>query len=347
MLLSDLVISTNVAHKLFSIWTSFTAVLIHRLTPEPTRNGLHEIVNHWQAENPTCEIPASRYEHFSRDIEPVPCHSHNDYMRRVPLYQALEAGCISVEADIWLQDDERFVRDLYVGHNLKGLEPLATLQKLYIDPLVGILEHQNAHSGGQSSGHPKRPYGVFDTSPETSLVLLLEFKTDAKETWSIVQEQLEPLWQRGMLTSWNGTTKKITQRPITVVGTGNAPFDLIIANSTQRDIFFDAPLDELNSTYTPENSYYASASFQKRVGKFFFQPSWSQTRRVKSQVAAASRYGLKARYWDTPSWPIARRNRIWNMLVESGIGVLNVDDVVSAGRWNWNWCIVAGLVLCG
>lgn len=34
------------------------------------------------------------------------------------------------------------------------------------------------------------------------------------------------------------------------------------------------------------------------------------------------------------------------MEVENGIGVLNVDDVVSAGRWNWNWCVVAGLVLC-
>lgn len=277
----------------------------------------------------------------------MPCHSHNDYLRRVPLYQALEAGCISVEADIWLQKNERFAKDLYVGHTIEALELKATLQKLYIDPLIGILEHQNAHSSTNISKNTQHPSGVFDRSLETSLVLLLDFKTDAKETWTVVQEQLEPLRQRGMLTSWDGTTKTITQRPITVVGTGNTPFEMIIANSTYRDIFFDAPLDQLNSTYSPENSYYASVSFQEGVGKFLFRPSWSQTRRVKSQIAAASRYGLKARYWDTPSWPIARRNRIWNLLVENGIGVLNVDDVVSAGRWNWNWCVVAGLVLCG
>ena len=347
MLLSKLSIVTGVAHELYSIWTSFTAVLIRRLTPQPTLNGLHEIVNHWRAEDPTCEIPSSRYENFSRDIEPVPCHSHNDYLRRVPLYQALEAGCISVEADIWLQENERFARDLYVGHSIEALESKATLQKLYINPLIGILEHQNAHSGTNISKNTQNPSGVFDRSPETSLVLLLDFKTDAKETWTVVQEQLEPLRQRGMLTSWNGTTKTITQRPITVVGTGNTSFEMIVANSTYRDIFFDAPLDQLNSTYSPENSYYASVSFQEGVGKFLFRPSWSQTHRVKSQIAAASRYGLKARYWDTPSWPIARRNRIWNLLVENGIGVLNVDDVVTAGRWNWNWCVVAGLVLCG
>lgn len=268
-------------------------------------------------------------------------------MRRVPLYQALEAGCISVEADIWLQDDERLARDLYVGHSIEALDPSATLQKLYINPLVGILEHQNTPFGTNFSINSQHPDGVFDSSPETSLVLLLDFKNDALKTWTIVQEQLEPLRKRGMLTSWNGTTKEITQRPITVVGTGNAPFEMIIANSTYRDIFFDAPLDQLNSTYSPENSYYASVSFQEGIGKFLFQPSWSQTRRVKSQIAAASRYGLKARYWDTPSWPIARRNRIWNLLVENRVGVLNVDDVASAGRWNWNWCVVAGLVLCG
>ena len=124
-------------------------------------------------------------------------------------------------------------------------------------------------------------------------------------------------------------------------------FDLIIANSTHRDIFFDAPLDRLNETYTSENSYYASVSFQQGIGKFWFQPSPSQQEIIKSQIDAASRQGLVARYWDTPSWPIARRNKIWNLLVENGIGVLNVDDVVSAGRWNWNWCVVAGLVLCG
>ena len=176
--------------------------------------------------------PLSRYEHFSRDIEPVPCHSHNDYLRRVPLYQALEAGCINVEADIWLQDDEKSFKDLYVDHSLKELEPLATLKKLYVNPLVSILKHQNAHFGIHNFKNLEQPYGVFYKSPDTSLVLLLDFNTDAEETWLIVQEQLEPLRKRGMLTTWNGTTGIITQRPVTVVGTGNAPFDLIVANST-------------------------------------------------------------------------------------------------------------------
>ena len=34
-------------------------------------------------------------------------------------------------------------------------------------------------------------------------------------------------------------------RPITVVGTGNTPFDVLMQNSTYRDTFFDAPLDQM------------------------------------------------------------------------------------------------------
>lgn len=35
----------------------------------------------------------------------------------------------------------------------------------------------------------------------------------------------------------------MVEGPITIVATGNAPFDLLLQNSTYRDVFFDAPLD--------------------------------------------------------------------------------------------------------
>ena len=45
----------------------------------------------------------------TRDVTPIPCHSHNDYWRRVPFWDAIHWGCTSVEADVWLFDDELFV----------------------------------------------------------------------------------------------------------------------------------------------------------------------------------------------------------------------------------------------
>lgn len=172
-------------------------------------------------------------------VMPIPCHSHNDYWRPVPLYSALEAGCVSVEADIWLFDD-----DLFVGHSTGSLTPNRTLTKLYIDPLVEILEKQNPIT----RFHPKPskpPSGVFDTKPSQTLVLLIDFKNKAVDAWPYLLSQLSPLRDRGYLSYFNGTG--VTEGPITVVATGKAPFNTLTANDTYRDVFFDAPLDTLGT----------------------------------------------------------------------------------------------------
>lgn len=46
----------------------------------------------------------------TRGVQPINCHSHNDYTRRVPLFDALRWGCTSVEADVWSFGDEVFVQ---------------------------------------------------------------------------------------------------------------------------------------------------------------------------------------------------------------------------------------------
>src|SRR6187402_2767376 len=105
---------------------------------------------------------------FTRDVLPIPCHSHNDYWRRVPLFSALRAGCTGVEADVWLFDD-----DLYVGHNTASLTRNRTFTSLYIDPLVKILEDQNP----QTEFYSGTNHGVFDEDPDVSLTLLVDVKT--------------------------------------------------------------------------------------------------------------------------------------------------------------------------
>jgi hypothetical protein len=67
---------------------------------------------------------------------------------------------------------------------------------------------------------------------------------------------------------------------------------------------------------------------------------------MQTMISAASERGLVSRFWSIPSWPVSLRIKLWQILVENGIGMLNVDDVIEATRWNWNWCIVAGVVLC-
>jgi hypothetical protein len=72
----------------------------------------------------------------TRNVSPMPCHSHNDYRRNVPLFDALHAGCTSVEADVWLTGNGT---ELYVGHHRHSLSRGRTLRSLYLDPLINML----------------------------------------------------------------------------------------------------------------------------------------------------------------------------------------------------------------
>lgn len=112
---------------------------------------------------------------------------------------------------------------------------------MYIDPLVTMLDIQNAVNEFNPSSQTKN--GVFETHPSQTLVLLVDFKNYGPDIYPFVVSQLEALRKKNYLTYFDGKTT--TPGPITVVATGNAPFDLITNNTTYRDVFFDAPLDRM------------------------------------------------------------------------------------------------------
>src|SRR5467141_4729541 len=96
--------------------------------------------------------------------EPTPlihAHAHNDYEHKRPLFDALDHGFCSVEADIYLEKGR-----LLVGHTRDDLRPERTLEKLYLDPLR---ERTRANSGRVYSGGP-------------AIFLLIDMKTSAKPT---------------------------------------------------------------------------------------------------------------------------------------------------------------------
>ncbi|KAL8725435.1 MAG: hypothetical protein Q9166_007367 [cf. Caloplaca sp. 2 TL-2023] len=299
------------------------------------RNDIQRLIASWGAPGTPTQDQAHYPTDFSRDIVPIPCHSHNDYWRKVPLYDALEAGCTSVEADVWLKDG-----DLLVGHTESSLQPGRSLRSLYLDPLLSVLRKENSEEG--PTPFPFNVSGIFEMNPNISVTLLLDLKSDGNTTLQTISQQLEPLQAKGWLTRFDGS--RIIPGPITVVGTGNTPFDAIQANRT-RNVFFDAPLEDLwgenapadRLRYSSQNSFYASTQFSKAIGKLengFLKPKQVDT--IRGQVQAASALGIKARYWDTPTWPIKDRDHVWDVLMHEGVGVLNVDDLTAASHRPWN-----------
>jgi hypothetical protein len=296
-------------------------------------------VEKWTEPGPNGAFKYEWTDDFSRDIVPKSCHSHNDYWRRVPLYAALAAGCTSIEADIWLTEDN----ELRVGHSWTSTTATRTLRTLYLDQLANIFEHRNVSTASTSD----KEVGMFDTDPNTPTTLLIDFKSDGHKIWPVLQAQLQAFRDRNWLTYYDGTT--LHQGPLTIVGTGSTPFELVQQNSTNRIVFYDAPLRSISEPqFNSTNSYYASANMKAAIGMVWLGKfSAKQERTLKQQIQAAEDKGLKSRYWSTPAWPISVRDNVWAKLMELGVGILNVDDLVSATRWNWGFCVVAGLTLCG
>ncbi|KAI0115879.1 hypothetical protein GGR51DRAFT_555755 [Nemania sp. FL0031] len=240
-------------------------------------------------------------------VLPVSCHSHNDYEQSIPVFNALAAGCISMEADVWLFDG-----DVIIGHLLPTLG--RTLRAQYVNPLLAILNH----NGGSA----------YKSRPGQTLVLLVDFKTSDTGTLDAVVKALDPLRQAGYLSRLeNGVFVK---KAITVVASGSAPFDRISTGDgvPNRDIFYDANLGALSgTTYTSQNSYVASADFQDVVGQASTATlTAAQMTTITTQVNQAHAKGLVARYWNLPG------EYLWEPLKALGVDLLNADDLSNTAR---------------
>ncbi|KAH8731891.1 hypothetical protein GQ44DRAFT_603521 [Phaeosphaeriaceae sp. PMI808] len=264
---------------------------------------------------------------FTRDIPPKPFHSHNDYWRDVPFYSGLSYGAISTEADVWLINGT-----LYVGHEPSALTEARTLSSLYIDPILSTLHRLNPNTRFTQEGEQN---GVFDTSSSQTLYFFIDIKTAADETWPAVLAALEPLRKGKWLTTFDG--KERFNRPVTVVGTGNTQLS-DVRKYLPRDMFFDAPLDGLNSApyanLTPNESPIASTDFAASFGNVRKREmNTTQLKTLREQIGLAHEKGIQARYWNQPAYPIGTRNAIWRILWEEGVDFINVDDLKGASEF--------------
>ncbi|KDQ63633.1 hypothetical protein JAAARDRAFT_75927 [Jaapia argillacea MUCL 33604] len=263
---------------------------------------------------------------FTQGIVPKAIHSHNDYWRDVPLLTALSYGVASVEADVWLINGT-----LFVGHEVAALTADRTFESLYVQPLLSILDGQNPRNA--FTVNQTTLNGVFDTSGSTPLQLLVDIKTDGPTTLPYVLKALDPLRTAGYLTTF--ANKMIKQSAIVVVGTGNSPLEDVKALEP-RDYFFNAPLAQLSDpsldmTWDPTLSPLASTDYAATVG-------WSgigtiteaQKGNITKLIGDAHTRGIRARFWDTPGWPISTRNNVWRELINAGADWLNADDLLAA-----------------
>ena len=162
----------------------------------------------------------------SRDVvlgQPLlEAHAHNDYEHGRPLFDALEHGFTSVEADVWLVDGE-----LLVAHDRENAQPGKTLESLYLEPLDEVV---------QQEGHSVYP------GWDGSLQLLIDIKSDGESTYAAIEQELSK--HPALMTHYS--KGKVSTGPVTAVISGNRPLATMQADD-KRYGFFDGRSSDLPS----------------------------------------------------------------------------------------------------
>jgi hypothetical protein len=230
-------------------------------------------------------------------------HAHNDYEHKRPLFDALDNGFGSVEADIFLVDNQ-----LLVGHTRSDLKPDRTLEKLYLDPLR---ERIRTNKGR-----------VYLSGP--TIFLLIDVKTEAKPTYDALDKVLTRYADILSVTR----DGKFEARAVTAVVSGNRAKEMMAAQMV-RFAGIDGRLSDLDSAAPDHLMPWIS----DRWG-FYFR--WqgdgpfpeADRSKLQSIVRKAHQHGRLVRFWATPEKPA-----VWKELRAAGVDLINTDKLPELRRF--------------
>ena len=227
----------------------------------------------------------------------VPVHSHNDYWRSRPLQEALEAGCLSIEADVVARDGT-----LFVGHGSREVTPERTLTSMYLSPLAEIVRTR------------QRVY----PQDQRPLILLVDLKT----SWSTSEPALKAVLEKyaDILKAPAGRHEREGGILLAVSGSG--------ANRREAPCAIDARVSELGCNQSflekPMISQSFRSNFQWSGLGTLASDQEAKLRTLAKQVKEESRL---LRLWAAPDTPEA-----WRTLLECGVGLINTDQPTKAAE---------------
>lgn len=222
-------------------------------------------------------------------------HSHNDYHRRLPFYQAYAQRVQSIEADVFLTGSGHVL----VGHDQGELRPDRTLEALYIQPIVSVF----AANGG-------RPW----PDSASRMVLLIDLKTSAAETLPAVVALLDRFPQV--------FDHRVNPAAVQVVISGDMPAPADFGRYPDY-IWFDGRLDTSYTDVALARVAFFSMPFSAYArwdGDAAF--AGPDRQRVQTAIDSAHRMGKPIRFWGTPDGCTA-----WHTFFHMGVDIINTDQV--------------------
>ncbi len=235
-------------------------------------------------------------------------HAHNDYEHTRPLFDALEQGFCSVEADIYLVDGQ-----LLVAHDRKGLKPERTLQALYLNPLRDRIRTNGGHV-----------YPGLSSFQKNEFTLLVDIKAEGPAVYAKLREVLAGY--SDVLTRFTSTST--TPGAITVILTGERPAG-IVAAEPQRLCAVDGHFSDLEANTSVNLVPLVSESWAPTFSRFK-DGVLSETDRAKLRelVAKAHAQGRRIRFWG-----VQDRLFVWRELYADEVDLLNTDDLAGLSHY--------------
>jgi glycerophosphoryl diester phosphodiesterase len=226
-------------------------------------------------------------------------HSHNDYRRTRPLFDALERGFASIEIDVFLVDGR-----LLVGHDRKELTPERTIETLYLEPLAKRIRDN------EGTVYPKEPRTFW---------VLLDFKADGEHAYEAF---------KATLTKHPELAWKPDRRHVRFVASGDRPIKAI-----ERDKGMYTAIDgrwgDLSQDWSVDLMPWISESWLshfKWLGSGEFPAS--ERTKLNAMVKTVHDSGRRLRFWGA-----ADSKPVWELHRDSGVDWINTDRPTEFWRW--------------
>jgi len=237
---------------------------------------------------------------------PVLLHSHNDYTRTMPFYEAYSQHIFSIECDMFYRNGK-----FLVGHDEKDLKDDVTFDRLYLEPLINVYRL----NGG-------KPYADSDAK----IQLMVEIKsnnTDAYMKAFVAKIKKHP----------EVFDPTVNPNACSIVVTGQYEPSADKFAQYPEYITFDG---DINTDYTPEQL--------KRVAMFSVNfeaySIWNgkgtlikkENDAVQALIDKAHKMGKPIRFWGAPESLTA-----WNTFLTMGVDYINTDHPAQCAEFFSNW----------
>ena len=227
-------------------------------------------------------------------------HAHNDYEKlfRKDFVKAIEAGCSSVEIDVFPYGNK-----LKVAHVPLFLGIRTDFEKRYLKALDKFIKEE------------KNIYA----NPDDKLILMVDIKRNSEKAYLLLKELCKKY--EHLLTVRFSDTAYVKEGPLQILLSGSKPYELLYKDSV-RYMQLDGGLGDIaNQKFDTELVPRVSSSYR---GNFKWRGpgkiSEKELEFLRETVRKAKSDGRQLRFWGMPN-----NLKVLNLMLKEEVHWLNID----------------------